>query len=86
MELVDEWSNIYFFEQSKICVKAYSELTGVSTYILNVVRSNFNQGRSAPYEHSNKGKGRMTVAGTNLIAWMLDLVKIMLRTLQMSNY
>ena len=75
IEDFDEDSDFYYFEQKKICVKAYSELTGISPFVLQSVRNDFNKGRSASYEHGNRGKGRQTLAGSNFIAWMLDFSK-----------
>ena len=71
----DEKCNYYYFEQNKICPKAYKDLTGVSIYILDVVRTDFNRGRRVKYEHGNQGKGRMTVAGSNCVAFLLEFSK-----------
>ena len=75
IENFDDDSDFYYFEQNKICIKAYSELTGVSSFVLQSVRNDFKKGRTASYEHGNRGKGRQTLAGSNFIAWMLDFSK-----------
>ena len=67
-----EESDFYFIEQRKMCPLAYSEVSGISVYILKVVREDFNRGRKAFYEHGNSGKGRLAVSTTNFIAWMLN--------------
>ena len=67
-----EESNYYFIEQRKLCPVAYSEVTGISVYMLKVVREDFNRGRKAFYEHGNSGKGRLAVSTSNFIAWMLN--------------
>ena len=72
MDEYDEDINFYYFEQNKMCPKAYKKLTGVSTYILNTVRLDFNKGRRVGYEHGNQGKGRMTVAGSNCVAFIME--------------
>lgn len=65
----------FHFQQSKMCPRAFSELVGISKYMCEGVRSDFNRGRTAPYEHGNRGKGRLTVAGSNFISWMLDFAQ-----------
>ena len=72
MEDYSEEHNSFYFEQNRICPTTYSELTGVSTYILNKVRADFNSGRKEQYEHGNIGKGRMTAAGANCLAFILE--------------
>ena len=75
IENFEDNNNFYFFEQSMICPKAYSEVTGISKHVLLSVRDDFNNGRTALYEHGNSGKGRKTLAGSNCVAWILNFAK-----------
>ena len=72
MELAISNHNFFFFQQTKFCPKGFSEVTKISVYMLNRVREDFVRGRRVNYEHGNRGKGRMTLAGSNFVSWILD--------------
>ena len=72
MEMYTEDKNFFYFEHYKICCKTYSDLTGVSTYVLNSVMLDFNNGRKVKYEHGNLGRGRISAAGANCVAFVLE--------------
>ena len=72
MEMADSNHNYFFFQQTKVCPRAFSEVTKISVYLLNTVRSDFNRGRTAEYEHGNRERGRLTQAGSIFLSWMVD--------------
>ena len=56
-----EDQNFYFVvDNVRFCVIAYSEITGVSQYLLMKIRKDFNSVRRVNYEHGNRGKLRKT--------------------------
>ena len=63
-------NTVFHFEGETFCMKSFSELMGVSTYILSTVRSDFNAGRTSMYVHGNCWKGRMSNASIGFVSWM----------------
>lgn len=63
-------NTVFHFEGETFCMKSFSQLTGVSTYILSTVRSDFMDGRTLMYVHGNCWKGRMTNASIGFVSWM----------------
>ena len=63
-------NTVFHFEGETFCMKSFSELTGISTYILSTVRSDFNAGRTSMYVHGNCWKGRMSNASIGFVSWM----------------
>ena len=69
---LSESDHIFIFEGHKYCLKALSELSGVSTYLLSNVRTAFNAGRRTEFEHGNIGRGRLASKSASFISWMLN--------------
>lgn len=65
----DDHSSITY-DGHEYCKSSFSEMSGISRYILNIVQEDFNSGRNVEYEHGNKGSTRLSAAAVNMLAWM----------------
>ena len=64
-----------FFGGDYMCDRFFSEISGVSLYIIGQVKEDFAAGRIM-YEHGNEGSFQSSVAATGFLCWMKSFAEL----------